>query len=115
MSFHSHPARPLWPYLLLNAAAAVWIAFSGIHRLHNSDSLMFGLASVYAWTPFFWEQDRVGMLVPLVASSLPDPVLNLVLQIGLTAFAGLCVPLFCDRSGLPASGWAEWPRLSRMR
>jgi hypothetical protein len=85
--------RPLWPYLLLNAAAAVWIAFSGIHRLHNSDSLMFSLASLYAWTPFFWEQDRVGMLVPLVASICPDPVLNLVLQTGVTAFAGLCVPL----------------------
>ncbi len=86
-------ARPLWPFLLLNAAAAVWIAFSGIHRLHNSDSLMFSLASVYAWTPFFWEQDRVGMLVPLVASVCSDPVMNLVLQTAITAFAGLCVPL----------------------
>src|SRR5262249_53062640 len=40
-----------------------------------------------------WQQDRVGMLVPLLASVCPDPVLNIVLQTGLTVFAGLCVPL----------------------
>ena len=86
--------RPLWPYLLLYAAAAAWLAFSGIHRVHRSDSLMFALASLYEWTPFFWEQDRVGMLVPLVVSVVQDPALNLVIQVGITAFAGLCVPLF---------------------
>jgi hypothetical protein len=83
----------LWPYLLLNAAVAVWVAFSGIHGVHNSDSLVFSLNSLYAWTPFFWQQDRIGMLVPLIASTCPDPVLNVVLQTGLTTFAALCLPL----------------------
>ncbi|MBY0455755.1 MAG: hypothetical protein K2V38_00300, partial [Gemmataceae bacterium] len=77
----------------LYAAAAVWVAFSGIHRDHNADSLVPSLASRYAWTPFFWEQDRVGLLVPLAASGCPDAVLNTVLQVGLTVFVGLCLPL----------------------
>jgi hypothetical protein len=71
----------------------VWITFSGIHAGHNADSLLFALASVYRWTPFYWKQDRIGMLVPLVASGIGDPVSNLVFQVGLTTFAGLCVPL----------------------
>lgn len=81
-------------HLLLYAGAAVWLALSGIHAKHNSDSFVFGLLSLDAYTAFFWEQDRVGMLVPLVASAVRDPLWNLVLQTGLTAFAGLCVPLF---------------------
>lgn len=83
----------LWPYLLLYAAAAAWVSFAGIHRWHNSDSLLSSLASLYAWTPFFWQQDRVGLLVPLLTSVCPDPVANLVLQTGLTVFVGLCLPL----------------------
>jgi hypothetical protein len=85
---------PLWPYLLLNAAVAICVAFSGIHSVHNSDSLVFSLNSLYAWTPYFWQQDRVGMLIPLIASICSDPVLNVVLQTGLTTFAALCLPLF---------------------
>ena len=72
--------------------------------LHNSDSLMFSLASLYAWTPFFWEQDRVGMLVPLVASVCPDPVMNLVLQTGLDRVRGPVRPAAPGRIGLPAPG-----------
>lgn len=86
------PGR-LYPWLLLNASAAVWITFAGIHAGHNADSLVFGLASVFRWTPFFWKQDRIGLLTPLVTSPVTDPVANLVLQVGITTFAGLCVPL----------------------
>ena len=37
------------PYLVLYAAAAAWISFSGIHRFHNSDSIVPSLTSRYAW------------------------------------------------------------------
>jgi hypothetical protein len=80
-------------HLLLYAGAAAWLALSGIHAGHNSDSFVFGLLSLDAYAPFFWEQDRVGMLVPLAAAAVRDPLWNLVLQTGLSAFAGLCVPL----------------------
>jgi hypothetical protein len=84
---------PLSPWLALNAAAAVWVTFAGVHASHTADSLVFPLASVYCWTPFFWKQDRIGMLTPLVASWVKDPVANVVLQVGITTFAALCVPL----------------------
>lgn len=87
------PVSSLWPHVALSAFAAVWISFTDIHRWHNSDSLLSSLASLYAWTPFFWQQDRVGLLVPLLTSICPDPVFNLVLQVGLMVFAGLCLPL----------------------
>src|SRR4051812_20994099 len=94
-------ASPLWPYLVLNALAAVWITFSGIHAWHNSDSLIFSIASLYAWTPFFWQQDRVGMLIPLLASVIPDPIANVVFQTGLTVFVGLCAPLLLVELAFP--------------
>ena len=84
---------PVWCYLLLNALAAVWLAFSSIHAHHNSDSLVSSLSSLYAWTPYFWHQDRVGMFVPLLTSVCSDPMGNLILQTGIMAFAGLCLPL----------------------
>ena len=80
-------------YLLLNAAVASWLAFSGIHRCHNADSLMFAIISTYKYTPFYWQQDRVGMLIPGIALICPDPIYNVVLQTGLTTFAGLCLPV----------------------
>lgn len=82
----------VWLGLLVFAAAALWIDFGTIHRGHTSDSLIFPLASLYVWTPFFWEQDRVGLLVPLVTSWCRDPWANLLLQVGLTTFMGLSVP-----------------------
>ena len=82
----------VWLGLLVFAAAAAWIDFGTIHRGHTSDSLIFPLASLYVWTPFFWEQDRVGLLVPLVTSWCRDPWANLLLQVGLTTFMGLSVP-----------------------
>ena len=45
--------------------------------------------SLQAWTPFYWEQDRYGMLVPLLATPLRQPLVNLLAQEGLTIFAGL--------------------------
>jgi hypothetical protein len=84
---------PLFPWLALNAAAAAWVTFAGVHATHTADSLLFGLASTSCWTPFYWKQDRIGMLTPLVASGVSDPVANIVLQVGLTTFAAFCVPL----------------------
>lgn len=86
------PAR-LWPYLLANAVAAVWIDFGRIHELFNPDSAVYSLASLYEWRPFFWEQDRVGLLWPLLFSWCHDPLAVLLLQTGTTTFLGLCLPV----------------------
>jgi hypothetical protein len=94
----ARPALPgLGPSLLLYALVAVVIDLGALHRLHTSDDLVFVLASLYAWTPFFWEQDRVGLLLPLLASPFNDPLTNLLIQNGLSVFAGLASSLLLAR------------------
>lgn len=88
---------PLWPCLLLCAAAALWIDFGSLHRWHHSDSLLPALISLYRWTPFYWELDRIGMLVPLVARSVKHPLYNLLVQDGLYTFFSLSALVLMPR------------------
>lgn len=91
------PPPPLWPFLFLCAAAAVWIDFGSLHRGQHADSLINILASLYAWTPFFWEQDRYGALVPLLAAPIKHPLGNLLFQDALTVWGGLAAPFLLAR------------------
>ncbi len=67
----SHRLPRLWPFLLVLASAAICLDLSTIHQYHASDSLLPVLVSLQHWTPFFWLQDRVGMLVPLCGDPSP--------------------------------------------
>jgi hypothetical protein len=85
------PTRPppLWPYLVVCAGVA-WVVNLGVfHQGHGGDTVIPVLVSLQRWTPFFWEQDRIGMLVPLLASPLRHPLLNLLTQDALYIFAAL--------------------------
>lgn len=79
----------IWPYLLACASAALWIDFGSIHRGQHSDALLHVLNSLLRWTPFMWEQDRFGMLVPLLARPIRHPLANLLFQDFLTVSCGL--------------------------
>jgi hypothetical protein len=68
----------LWPYLLLCAGVALVVTLGDFHRGHTADTLLPILVSLQRWTPFFWEQDRIGMLVPLLTLQLRHPLLNLL-------------------------------------
>jgi hypothetical protein len=92
----NRPPR-LWPFLLACGAAAVWIDFGNFHQYHTSDSLLPILVSLQRWTPFFWLQDRVGMLVPLAALPVQHPLGNLLLQDALYVFSGLAAFLLLAR------------------
>ena len=76
-------------YLLFCAVAALWVDFGTLHRLHNGDSLLPVLVSLQYWTPFQWELDRHGMLVPLLALPVTHPLANLLFQGFLDVFCGL--------------------------
>ncbi len=76
-------------YLLFCAVAALWVDFGSLHRLHTGDTLVPVLVSLQYWTPFFWEQDRYGMLVPLLALPFAHPLVNLLVQTFLNVFCGL--------------------------
>jgi hypothetical protein len=82
-----------WNHVLPLAAcllvAALWIDFSEIHRFHNSDTVLMALISLYRWTPLVWEQDRFGMLFPLLATPWKHPLDNLLAQGAMTTLASL--------------------------
>jgi hypothetical protein len=59
-------------------ATAAWMNVGTLHSFHHADSLIPVLVSTQRWTPFFWGQDRFGMLVPLLASPIRHPLANLV-------------------------------------
>jgi hypothetical protein len=79
----------LWPTLLICAVAALWIDLGSLHRGQHADSLIPVLVSLQRWTPFFWEQNRYGMLIPWVARPLTHPLGNLLFQGFLNVFCGL--------------------------
>src|SRR4029077_11756254 len=64
---------------------------------HQSDSLIPVLVSLQKWTPFYWDQDRMGMLVPLLTLPLRQPLWNLVAQEAIHVFAGLAAMFLLPR------------------
>ena len=84
------PRRKEWLLVIACLAVmALWIDFSKIHRSHNSDTVVMVLASLYEWTPFFWGQDRLGMVFPLLASPWKHPLDNMLAQAAMTIFVSL--------------------------
>jgi hypothetical protein len=69
--------RPL-AVLAAVAALAAWLDFSRLHQSHHADSLVPVLAGLTAWTPFYWGQDRFGMLVPLLTLPIRSPGAHLL-------------------------------------
>ena len=65
-----------------------------IHARHHADSLVPVMLSLHRWTPFYWEQDRFGMLVPLLARPFSHPLFNLLVQSGLIMLSTMMGFLF---------------------
>jgi hypothetical protein len=95
----------LWPWLLLAGVLALWIDLGPFHRHNNSDSLVPVLVSLYRWTAFYWDQSRVGMLVPLLALPLRHPLDNLLFQAWLVLWATLALPFLLTRYTLRSPAW----------
>ena len=87
------------------AGVAVWVDLGTLHRSHTGDSLIPILVSLYRWTPFYWGQDRLGMLLPLLAMPLRNPLTNLLVQMGLSTFAALMSMCLLARYTLPRGLW----------
>jgi hypothetical protein len=73
----------------LIALTAIWMSLTSLQHFQNADSIVPVLVSLQHWTPFYWEANRYGMLVPLLAKPFREPLSNLIVQTGLSAFAGL--------------------------
>jgi len=92
-----------WAAALTAAVVAVWMDLSPIHRYHTSDSLIPVLSSLYHWTPFFWQQNRYGSLIPLLSLPLESPFSNLLFQVGLRLFAIASTFFLLARAVVPRS------------
>jgi hypothetical protein len=96
----------IWVAVLVMSIAA-WIDGGRFHDGQGSDSLIPVLVSLQHWTPFFWEQDRFGMLVPLVAMPFHHPLTNLLVQDWLMCVAALLAPFLVARTVTRnASAWS---------
>lgn len=91
--------------MTLLAAWTAWIDLGRFHAGTNADTVIPVLVSVLKWTPFFWEQDRYGMLVPLLATPIRHPLNNLVVQSAFTIFAGLLCFLVLARFFFRTTAW----------
>ena len=89
--------NPWVPVVVLVSAAAASMSFGTLHALQGADSIVPILVSLQRWTPFFWQQDRFGMLVPLLVMPVHDPLANLVVQGWLMATAALLAPFLVAR------------------
>jgi hypothetical protein len=87
-------------------AAAGLLDLGVLHRLEHGDSIVPVLVSLQRWTPFYWDQERYGMLAPLLALPVRDPLWNLLLQRGLLVLAGLSAVVLLARHVL---GDRDWP------
>jgi hypothetical protein len=96
---------PLWPYLVLCGVLALWVDFTDYHRANTSDSIVPVLMSLYKWTPYYWECNRIGMLVPLLAVPLKNPLHNLVVQGWLVLFATFAVFFLLARYVVRTAVW----------
>jgi hypothetical protein len=102
---------PSWarrrPVLLLAtiAASAALVVLGDLHRLEHADAIVPVLVSLQRWTPFYWDQERYGMLVPLLALPVRDPLWNLLVQRALLVAAGLGAALLLARHVLAGRDW----------
>jgi len=97
-AFHLDRSPVVWARLIVGVAvAAAWIDCGRLHTLQNADSILPVLVSVQHWTPFFWGEDRFGMLVPLLAMPIRNPFFNLLVQGWLTITAALLAPFLAAR------------------
>ena len=101
----------LWPHhraaVLLAAlvTGAILVDLGTFHRLEQGDSIVPVLVSLQRWTPFYWDQERYGMLVPLLALPIRDPLGNLLFQRGALALAGLGAVVLLARHVLAGRDW----------
>jgi hypothetical protein len=95
------------------ATFAMWLDFSRLQLSHHADSLVPVLTGLTAWTPFYWGQDRYGMLIPLLAIPVRDPEAHLLVQGFLTLTLSIWGLILLVRALLPSS--ALWVPASALQ
>lgn len=84
---------------------ALWMDLSPLHGFHTSDSLIPVLSGLYLWTPFFWEQNRYGSLIPLFSLAVHSPFHHLLVQVALRLLALAAAFFLMARVVIPRRYW----------
>src|SRR5215207_881418 len=102
-----HWERRVWAVAagLASVLTALWMDLSPIHAFHTSDSLIPILSGLYLWTPFFWEQNRYGSLIPLFSLPIDSPFHNLLFQVALRLLAVAAAFFLLARTVVPRRYW----------
>lgn len=74
---------------IILAATAVWVSAGRFQHGQHADSIVNILMSLQRWTPYYWEADRYGMVVPLLTSPIHHPLTNLLVESAITIFIAL--------------------------
>lgn len=72
----------------------IFVDLGSLHRGHNGDSMVAVLVGLVRWTPFFWQQNRYGMLWPFLLQWISHPLWNLLAHQACCIFFGLLAHLF---------------------
>ena len=96
-SGQAKPELIVYVVIGLIAITALCMSLSQLQHYQTADAVVPVLASLQHWTPFFWETNRYGMLVPLLAWPFRNPMANLIVQTALTIFAGLAASFLLVR------------------
>lgn len=91
--------------LALSLLLGAWMDLSPLHRFHDGDSVVPVLMSLVRWRPFYWEQSRFGMLVPLLALPIEGPYHNLLFQVALRLAAVVASFFLLARAVVPRPYW----------
>ena len=95
-----------WLIALTCVLTAGMIDFGHYHLHHNADALVPVLVSLVRWTPFYWEQNYYGMLLPWLVSPIHHPLANLLAIQGLSIFSGLVLLFLLAHRMMPEGPWA---------
>ena len=88
------------------AVSGLWPDLGRLQEFQHADSPMPALVSTQRWTPYFWGQDRFGMVVPLVAMPVGAPLANLLLQGWIMIAAAMLTPFVVARFATDQTG--QW-------
>lgn len=87
----------LYVVMALVAGTALCMSLSQLQHYQNADAVVPVLTSLQHWTPFFWETNRYGMFIPLLAWPFRNPLANLIVQSAITIAAGLAASFLLVR------------------
>jgi hypothetical protein len=90
--FKPFSVRVAFAAAFLYCAAAVNLN-PEIQHFHQADTLLRGLISTVRWTPFYWQENRLGSLAPLLALGFHDPEWSVIFQCQFHVLACLAVLL----------------------